>query len=141
MPRNGRNIHPIIVFLLLLLLYGLSGAAALIYQVLWVRLLGLTFGVTVHAAATVLASFMAGLAAGSTLGGRVADRVRNPLRVFGVIELAAGVTALASPALLDAVQALFVRWHPGSAEGSVSLTLVRFLLSAPMWTSPMTCAL
>ena len=118
------------MFPLLLLLYALSGAAALVYQVLWVRLLGLTFGVTVHAAATVLASFMAGLALGSALGGRVADRTRSPLRAFGVIELGAGLTALASPILLDAVQALYVRWHPGSAEGTVSLTLLRFFLSA-----------
>jgi len=118
------------VFPLLLLLYGLSGAAALVYQVLWVRMLGLTFGVTVHAAATVLASFMAGLALGSTLGGRLADRTRNPLRTFGLIELAAGVTALASPWLLEAVQAMYVRWHPGTAEGDFRLTLLRFFLSA-----------
>lgn len=130
MPRNGRNIHPIIVFPLLLLLYGLSGAAALVYQVLWVRLLGLTFGVTVHAAATVLASFMAGLALGSALGGRLADRSRRPLRLFGIIELGAGLTALASPALLGAVQSLYVRWHPGTSEGDLRLTLLRFLLSA-----------
>jgi len=118
------------VFPLLLLLYGLSGAAALVYQVLWVRLLGLTFGVTVYAAATVFASFMAGLAAGSALGGRLADRTRNPLRAFGLIELGAGITALASPVLLDAVQALFIRWHPGTSEGDLRLTLLRFFLSA-----------
>lgn len=118
------------MFPLLLLLYGLSGAAALVYQVLWMRLLGLTFGVTVHAAATVLASFMAGLALGSALGGRLADRTRNPLRTFGLIELGAGLTALASPLLLEAVQALFIRWHPGTTEGSLALTLVRFVLSA-----------
>jgi spermidine synthase len=41
-----------------------SGASALIYQVLWLRLLGLVFGVTVYAASTVWASFMAGLAIG-----------------------------------------------------------------------------
>ncbi|HUF22875.1 MAG TPA: fused MFS/spermidine synthase [Vicinamibacterales bacterium] len=118
------------MFPLLLLLYGLSGAAALVYQVLWVRLLGLTFGVTVYAAATVLASFMAGLASGSALGGRLADRTRNPLRTFGLIELGAGITALASPVLLDAVQALFIRWHPGTSDGDLRLTLLRFFLSA-----------
>ncbi|MDQ3069619.1 MAG: spermidine synthase, partial [Acidobacteriota bacterium] len=118
------------MFKLLLLLYGLSGAAALVYQVLWVRLLGLTFGVTVHAAATVLASFMAGLAAGSTLGGRLADRTPNPLKWFGAIELGAGVTALASPFLLSGVERLYVRWHPGSPEGDWRITLLRFFLSA-----------
>lgn len=33
-----------------------------VYQVLWLRLLSLTFGVTIYAASTVLAAFMAGLA-------------------------------------------------------------------------------
>ena len=49
----------------LLLLFFCSGACGLIYQVLWLRLLSLVFGVTVYAASTVLAAFMAGLALGS----------------------------------------------------------------------------
>jgi spermidine synthase len=49
------------------LLFLLSGCAALIYQILWLRLLGLVFGVTVYAASTVLAAFMAGLALGSLI--------------------------------------------------------------------------
>ena len=67
-------------FWLLPLLTGLlvcSGVCALIYQVLWLRLLSLTFGVTTHAASTVLASFMGGLALGSFVAGRLADRVRQ----------------------------------------------------------------
>src|SRR3954462_13730766 len=58
------------------ILFFCSGVSALIYQVLWIRLLGLTFGVTIYAAATVSASFMAGLAAGSAGAGWLADRVR-----------------------------------------------------------------
>ncbi len=56
---------PLTRFLLLPVLTGLlllSGLSALTYQVLWLRLLSLTFGVTVYAASTVLMSFMAGLA-------------------------------------------------------------------------------
>lgn len=49
----------------LLLLFLLSGVSALVYQVLWMRLLALVFGVTIHAASTVLAAFMFGLAIGS----------------------------------------------------------------------------
>ena len=63
-----------------------SGASGLIYQVAWVRILSLIFGVTVYAVSTVLAGFMAGLALGSFLSGRFADRIRNPLRVYGAIE-------------------------------------------------------
>ena len=51
--------------LLLYLCFFLSGAAALAYEVAWLRSLELIFGGTSHAAATVLAAFMAGLALGS----------------------------------------------------------------------------
>jgi MFS family permease len=61
------------------LLFFLSGFSALVYQVLWMRLLALVFDVTIHAASTVLAAFMAGLALGSAAAGRLADRVRRPL--------------------------------------------------------------
>jgi uncharacterized membrane protein YhhN len=79
---------PVLVGLLFL-----SGTSALVYQVLWLRLLSLTFGVTVYAASTVLMSFMAGLAAGSAIAGRIADRTRYPLRLFGVVELLIGLCA------------------------------------------------
>src|SRR5436309_3333682 len=46
------------------LLYAASGAAALVYEVAWTRLLTLQLGHTVAAASTVLAAFMGGLAAG-----------------------------------------------------------------------------
>ena len=74
-----------------------SGAAGLIYQVAWVRLLGLAFGVTVYAVSTVLAAFMGGLAIGSLVGGRRADLVQWPLRAYGLVELGVGVTALGTP--------------------------------------------
>src|SRR5918999_165228 len=84
----------------LALLFFVSGACALVYQVLWLRLLGLVFGVTIHAATTVLASFMGGLAIGSLAAGRLAPRARNPLRWFGVAEALIGLAALATqPAL------------------------------------------
>ena len=42
-----------------------SGAAGLIYQVVWTRMLTQIFGNTTYAIATVLSAFMAGLAIGS----------------------------------------------------------------------------
>ena len=74
-----------------------SGAAGLIYQVAWVRLLGLAFGVTVYAVSTVLAAFMGGLAIGSFVGGRRSDILSRPLRAYGVVELAVGATAVLTP--------------------------------------------
>ena len=84
----------------LALLFCLSGASALIYQVLWLRLLGLVFGVTVYAASTVWASFMGGLAVGSVIAGRVADRVRRPLVWFAAAEVGIALSAAVTPFLL-----------------------------------------
>jgi len=114
---------------LLLVLFLLSGFCALIYQVLWLRLLALVFGVTVYAASTVLASFMSGLALGSFAAGFIADRAKRPLALFGIAELLVGVTALATPAALDGVKALYVSWHPAIGDSLGQLTLVRFALS------------
>ena len=93
-------------FASLCLLFLLSGACGLTYQVLWLRLLALVFGVTVHAASTVLASFMAGLALGSILAERLARR-RDPLKVFAALEAGIAVSALATPALLVAGTAVY----------------------------------
>src|SRR5690242_12804397 len=55
---------------------------ALIYQVLWLRMLGWVFGVTVYAASTVWATFMAGLALGSFVAGRLADLQRAYVALY-----------------------------------------------------------
>ena len=54
---------------LFVLLYAASGAAALVYEVTWTRLLTLQLGHTVAAASTVLAAFMGGLALGAWIAG------------------------------------------------------------------------
>jgi spermidine synthase len=107
----------------------LSGIAALVYQVLWLRLLSLTFGVTVYAASTVLTSFMAGLALGSAGAGRVADRSRNPLRLFGLVELSIGLCAVCTPFALDAVHHLYGEIFRRLPDVMPIATAVRFALS------------
>ena len=110
--------------------FFLSGAAALVYQVLWTRRLSLAFGVTVYAASTVLAVFMAGLAIGSYIAGRVADRVERPVRVFALVELLIAVTALITPYALHGVESLYVGLAPSLHDSQLLKTLVRGLLSA-----------
>ena len=63
---------------LLYILFFLSGAAALVYQVVWVRSFGLVFGGSHLAVTTVLSVFMGGLALGGWLVGRKVDQVRRP---------------------------------------------------------------
>ena len=72
---------------LVYLLFFLSGAAALVYQVVWVRSLTLVFGGSHLAVTAVLSIFMGGLAIGSYVVGRRVDRVGKPLRLYGLLEL------------------------------------------------------
>jgi predicted membrane-bound spermidine synthase len=65
--RSGKLVGVLVCFFL-------SGAAGLIYQVAWGKELGLIFGHTVYAIATVLSVFMAGLAAGSAYLGSWNER-------------------------------------------------------------------
>jgi spermidine synthase len=82
--------------LLVLLLALLSGAPALVYQVVWTRLAALAVGSQVEATSWVLATFFGGLALGARLFGARADRAASPLRLYGLLEVGAGLLAAAS---------------------------------------------
>ena len=88
-------------------LFFVSGFAALVYQVLWLRELGLLFGNTAYAAAATIAVFFAGIALGGWFWGRRAPRYRRPLRVFGWLELGVAVTASLHFVLVDAYHLLW----------------------------------
>ena len=114
--------------LLLILFFG-SGACALVYQVMWLRLLALVFGVTVYAASTVLAGFMAGLGVGSLVAGRLASRVKRPLAAFGIAEALVGVTAFLSPLVLDALAQGWKTIHPSLPDSLALVTVIRFVVA------------
>jgi len=84
----------------LLALFFSSGAAGLIYEIVWMRLLSLTLSVTVYAVTTVLCAFMGGLALGAAIAGRTAQRVRRPLFVYGLVETTLALVALVTPLVL-----------------------------------------
>ncbi|MEM7449639.1 MAG: fused MFS/spermidine synthase [Myxococcota bacterium] len=79
---------------LLLGAFFLSGFAALVYQVVWVRQLRSVLGATDFALAVVVGTFMAGLALGSAISGRRSDRLRHPVRVYAVLEVLILTSAL-----------------------------------------------
>src|SRR5262245_4435352 len=118
------------VFRLASICFFFSGTTALIYEVLWARMLGLVFGATTIAISAVLAAFMGGLAAGSAIGGTLATKIKNPLRSYALIEIGIGLYALMVPWLfrgIDWVYALiWTRFHPGF----YGFPLSRFALAA-----------
>jgi len=91
------------------LMYFLSGLCSLIDEVVWVRLLKLTFGNTVYATSIVVSVFMGGLALGSYVMSRCADRVKRRLRLYAQLEFLAAISALSIPYVLRAVDWVY-RW-------------------------------
>src|SRR5688572_2842933 len=82
------------------LLFFLSGATGLVYELLWIRLLYQAFGSTIQSVTTVVAAYMGGLGLGAWLLGRRGDRHPRPAALYGWLEVAIGVFGLLSPFVL-----------------------------------------
>lgn len=75
---------------------ALSGAASFVYEIVWIRMLSMAVGSTMHAFELMLASFIAGIAFGGLWVSRRADTSPAPLRLAGWMQVAMGIAALAS---------------------------------------------
>lgn len=113
------------------LLFFLSGALALLYEVIWLRLLVLVLGSTQFAITAVLTAVMTGLALGSLLAGRVVDSSRwHPLRVYAALELGIGGLGVAVPFLLERFSS--ARMAAGSFNALMVLVLPTTLMGATL---------
>ncbi len=125
--------------MLIYLLFFLSGAAGLIYQLIWVRKLVLIFGNTTFATSSILTAFMGGLALGSYLIGKYADRIKSPLKFYGLLELGIGASAtLILFLFLPISDAIYIWLFGVIGNSSVIFNIVRFLLSIVILIIPTT---
>jgi len=99
------------------LLFFLSGATGLVYELLWVRVLYQTFGSTIQSVTTVVAAYMGGLGLGAWLLGRRADRDPRPAALYGMLEIAIAVFGLISPLVLGLAHRLYL-----GVAGALQLT-------------------
>jgi spermidine synthase len=120
-----------------LILFAVSGAAALIYEVVWTRLLTLQMGHGIAAASTVLAAFMGGLAVGAAVAGRRGGRLtpERALAVYAGLELAIAVLALLLPFALTALRPLLVSAY-ADGEGGAAFVLLRLGTSVVLLAVP-----
>src|SRR5215510_15931649 len=117
----------------LLLIVGLfcfffSGAAGLIYEVVWTRMLTQIFGNTTYAIATVLSAFMAGLAIGSYIFGQIADRGKNDFLLYGMLEAGVGIYGFIIPWLFHLGQKLYAPIYGINASYPFLFNLLLFCL-------------
>src|SRR6185436_309148 len=123
-----------------LVLFAVSGAAALIYEVVWTRLLTLHMGHGLAAASAVLAAFMGGLAAGAGAAGRYAGTLppRRALTLYALLEIAIGVLAVLMPLFLMAVRPLLAATY-ADGHGGATFAFVRLASSVMLLCVPAAC--
>jgi len=114
---------------LVVAIFILSGAAGLMYEIVWARQLVLVFGNTTQAVSTILTGYFGGMAIGSFLGGRLADRVRSPLRLYGVIEVVLVFVVLATPITFRLLHELYRGAYPALEATPIAVALLRFVLA------------
>ncbi len=114
----------------------LSGAAGLVYEVVWERYLRSLMGNTTGAVTAVLAAFMGGIALGGWLFAGAAQRSPRRLRLYAWLELGCTLHALAFPALLWAVGTFHAWAIAGAEETNLGLELARLALACGLLLPP-----
>lgn len=113
---------------ILFLLFFLSGISGLIYEVVWMRMAIRVFGCTVYATSVVLSAFMCGMALGSWLLGRYADRAQRPFRLYAILEVCAGGSALAATGLMAVLLPVYQAAFASTGGGRPMLTAIQVVL-------------
>jgi len=129
-PRSKLAASAVATRAILLLLFFLSGVAALIYQIVWTKQLALVFGVTVYATSAVVSAYMAGLALGSVFFGWWVDRWKRPLVLFAFLEGGIAVMALLLPVITSAVlKPAYVAMYGSFGDSHYLMSLFRFTVT------------
>lgn len=129
MSHDNRAVPGSAVQAVLVSLFFASGFVALLYQVIWQRLLGLVTGLDLYAVTLIVAVFMFGMGAGSFVGGALADRlpVRRLLALFAISEAVIALFALGSTWLYhDLLYSLAVA--PGASSTLIAMSGAATLL-------------
>jgi len=126
------------VAIVLYALLFLSGAAALTYEVAWVRSLSLVFGGSHLAVTTVLSVFMGGLALGSRLFGRRADETDRPLRLYAFLEIGIAAFALLFLGLVRLYPTLYPPLARAAEDSRLYLSALRVLFAVAAMLGPTT---
>jgi spermidine synthase len=109
--------------------FFLSGATALLFEMLWSRQFVTVFGNSSYAISIVLCAYMAGLGLGGLFGGWLADRITQRAIVYGAAVAIVTIWAVAIPMLLDWLRVIVPTLVLLSPDSLLVSTLARFGLS------------
>ena len=115
----------------ILLLFIGSGAAALIYEIVWFQMLTLVLGSSAVSVGVLLATFMGGMCLGSFLLPRLVSAKPHPLRVYAVLELAIGVFGLLLLVVMPVAGRVYTTWGGYGLTGFLLRGLVASVCLLP----------
>lgn len=84
-----------------LVVFALSGAAAMALEVLWSRAIGVTIGASTYSFTLILTTFLVGLAVGAYVVSRRVDQIVDPVRWLAWTEVAVGTLAIVASMFID----------------------------------------
>ena len=111
-----------------LAIFAVSGYAAMAYEVIWTRLLGLILGPTTYSFTIVLTTFIIGLALGAMLFGWLADRSKHPFRLLLITQMSAAILALFVSQFLGNSQFFFAKLIFSFRDNFVMLSFAKAIL-------------
>lgn len=118
--------------------FGLSGAAALMYEVVWTRSLSLVMGSSTYAVSTMLAAFMAGLSVGGGIGAYLSPRIRRQYLAFAWCEFGIGLTGLMTIPVIMAATPLYIKSFYTFHLSFEAFSIVQFLIIFSIMAAPTT---
>lgn len=122
----------------LLLIFAVSGATALIYEILWIRPLSLVFGNSIYAIGTIIFSFIIGLAIGSFLIAKYADKVKNPLQGFAYIQILVGITSIMILSVINELPQMYIGLYDATKFSTELFIVLQVVLSSLVLLIPAT---
>jgi predicted membrane-bound spermidine synthase len=115
-----------------------AGVASLVYEVVWIRQLGLSLGSTAVAFSVMLSAFLGGLALGGWYMGRRADDVPDPSRTLVRVEIAAAVLGVLSIPALAVAGRVYVWVAVTTSGGPLLSLLLRSMIALLVMLAPAT---
>jgi len=132
--RQSHRLLPPLVYVMAFL----SGAAALVYEVVWSKMLALTFGGSTLAASAVIAGFLGGMGLGAWLYHKVAARAERPLQLYGYLELGIGFSAAIITLVMYRLPTWLV-WLIEIVPAGAPLAIARFAMVFLLLLVPAVC--
>jgi spermidine synthase len=110
--------------------FAISGAVAMVYQVLWTRSLAIVLGSSVYSFTLILLAFLVGLGGGAALVSRWTRRSARPMEWLGAVHALIAASIAFSYVVMDKLPAAFLGLLRGESFSVDGILFTQFMLAA-----------